>query len=207
MEAVPLPATGNGFAMQHRRASQMAAVQHALGGMPRDAASTVLPPAAASAAPIEAKRAYALLEDKLNATSESLSSVSAKLGEALKALLPPDEPALLRSSDGSAPRRPERGGPPLAVTMGLKDLKMLAEQFSNEDSRDVLAAAASLRDRVEREVAERERILREERSAECGRARERVGCHPAAGVDDAQPRRHARGPLRASLPLHHEPLH
>ena len=85
MEAGPLPATtGNGFAIQHRRASQLKAVQHALGGMPRDAASTVLPPAAASAAPIEAKRAYALLEDRLNATSESLSSVSAKLGEALK---------------------------------------------------------------------------------------------------------------------------
>ena len=94
----------------------------------------------------------------------------------LKALLLPEEPALLRSNDGPVPRRPERvGGPPLAVRMALRDLHEAAEQFEKEDAPMAIDAAATLRDRVEAEVAERERVARDEPSADVERTRRLLG--------------------------------
>ena len=67
--------------------------------------------------------AYARIEHSVSSSSRNLAAATRALSESLKALLPPDEPALLRpAGDGPLPRRPERTGVPLAVTNALRDL-------------------------------------------------------------------------------------
>ena len=155
-----------------RRASQQQAVEDAL----RRSNSHLIIADAAPAARPDARKAYSGVENAVRTSSGNISQAVTKLSDALKALLPPEEPALLRSNDGSVPRRPERvGGPPLAVRMALRDLHEAAEQFEKEDAPMAIDAAATLRDRVEAEVAERERIAREERSADVERTRRLLG--------------------------------
>lgn len=90
---------------------------------------------------------YAAVENALTSSKTAFAESITQLDEALKALLPPDMPIFRGQT------RHAENAPPIAVKLALRDLRSAQEQFECEDSVAALHAAATLRERADKEAA------------------------------------------------------
>ena len=90
---------------------------------------------------------YSVVADSLASSKEAFKEAITRLDDALKVLLPKEEPIFKGQT------RLGENAPPIAVKLALRELHSAQEQFENEDSESALHAAATLRDRADAEAA------------------------------------------------------